>query len=120
MDKKRLALAVTATSVAAATALGMTATTASANTPATKTTLSSWPGIGTGGLIIRDVNGNDLGSGIGEAQYFKFIACGPKNSGLIQVVQELRGNKGGGGWGSLYSGYVKQKYTQAPSMFPCN
>lgn len=82
------------------------------------TAISSFPASGTGGLIIRDANGTDLGSGIGENQDFGFNGCGPKGSGLIKVVQLKRGT--GGGWGKLYAGYVKQKYTQLPSMFPCN
>jgi hypothetical protein len=115
-------LATLATSTALVT---LTATTASA-APATKsltakeagTSISSFPASGTGGLILRDINGRDLGSGIGESQDFGFNGCGPKGSGLIRVVQLKR--NGGGGWGSLYSGFVKQRYTQLPSMFPCN
>lgn len=76
----------------------------------------SGPAPGTGGLILRDINGRDLGSGIGEMQDFVFESCGP--NGLIEVTQLRRG--GGGGWGSLYRGYVRKAYTQIPSMFPCN
>lgn len=82
------------------------------------TIISSFPASGTGGLILRDINGRDLGSGIGENQHFGFNGCGPEGSGLIKVIQTKRGT--GGGWGNLYAGFVKQKYTQAPSMFPCN
>lgn len=116
---KRTALAVTTAAATVAT-LGFTATTASAatNESNAKSIISSWPATGTGGLILRDSSGNDTGSGIGEKQDFEFSGCGPKGSGLIKVVQVKRG--GGGGWGSSYSGFVKQKYTQLPSMFPCN
>lgn len=78
-------------------------------------TITSWPAVGTGGLILRDENGNDLGSGIGEGQDFEFIECGPAGSGLIMVNQLTRGS--GGGWGSLYSGYVKAEWTMMPSQF---
>lgn len=80
--------------------------------------MTSGPAPGTGGLILRNSAGADLGSGIGENQNFKFVTCGPSGSGLIKVVQLKR--NGGGGWGNLYKGYVKQAYTQIPSMFPCN
>lgn len=79
---------------------------------------TSFPASGTGGLIIRDVHGNDLGSGIGEQQAFQFLECGPAGSGLVKVHQLTRG--GGGGWGNLYGGYVRHQYTQLPSMFPCD
>lgn len=78
-------------------------------------TFTSWPAPGTGGLILRDEHGNDLGSGIGEQQDFRLIECGPENSGLIRVEQLTRG--GGGGWGTLYEGYVKVEWTMVPSMF---
>lgn len=119
---KRTALTAVATTAATVTLVGFTATAATAapvhNTKATKSMINSWPASGTGGLILRDSNGNDTGSGIGEQQNFDFDSCGPKSSGLIKVVQVKRG--GGGGWGSSYEGFVKQKYTQLPSMFPCN
>lgn len=118
MQTKRLALTLAATTAATLTTFGMTSATASAATPTVKSSISSWPALGTGGLILRDSNGNNLGSGIGENQDFSFTGCGPQGSGLIKVVQVKRG--GGGGWGSLYSGYVKKQYTQAPSLFPCN
>jgi hypothetical protein len=82
--------------------------------PATGT-ITSWPAVGTGGLILRDENGNDLGSGIGEGQDFEFIQCGPEGSGLVKVNQLTRGS--GGGWGDLYSGYVKAEWTMAPGQF---
>lgn len=104
-------IAISAAAVAAAITLA-TATTASA-APASAPSYSSAPAPGTGGLILRDINGSDLG----EKQGFHFIKCGPKGSGLIKVNQYTRG--GGGGWGTLYEGYVKQRYTQIPSMFPC-
>ena len=86
--------------------------------PATGT-ITSWPAVGTGGLILRDENGNDLGSGIGEGQDFEFIQCGPEGSGLVKVNQLTRGS--GGGWGDLYSGYVKAEWTMAPGQFNfCN
>ena len=108
----------TAAVTIAVTAAGTTAATASGNLPPNRSaSYHSAPAPGTGGLILRDIRGNDLGSGIGEKQGFDFIACGPKGSGLIKVNQYTRGN--GGGWGNLYTGYVKQRYTQIPSMFPC-
>lgn len=76
------------------------------------------PAPGTGGLILRDSSGKDLGSGIGEGQNFKFVKCGPANSGLVYVQQTTRGT--GGGWGNKYSGYVKQEFTSNPSAFTCN
>jgi len=71
--------------------------------------LTDFPAEGTGGLILRDENGNDLGSGIGEGQAFQLTECGPEGSGLIKVNQTLRGE--GGGWGELYDGYVKVEWT---------
>lgn len=106
--------------------VGLTAaTTASASAATGSGTViksgTSWPASGTGGLILRDRYGNNTGSGIGENQDFKFRWCGPKGSGLIFVTQLKRGNEGGGGWGSAYSGYVKKQYTQLPSMWSfCN
>lgn len=78
-------------------------------------TRTSGPAPRTGGLILRDAEGRDLGSGIGEGQQFKFTGCGPTGSGLIRVRQTTRGN--GGGWGTLYSGYVKKRWTMAPQMW---
>lgn len=75
----------------------------------------SWPAVGTGGLILRDKYGNDLGSGIGEKQDFAFLSCGGDGSGLVKVRQLTRGT--GGGWGDLYEGYVKTKWTMAPVLF---
>lgn len=77
---------------------------------------------GTGGLIFRDEHGTDLGSGIGERQKFIFVNCGPKNSGLISVYQlDSQSEDGvGGGWGPLYTGYVKKAYTENPGDYPCN
>lgn len=77
---------------------------------------------GTGGLVFRDEQGNDLGSGIGENQSFIFVNCGPENSGLISVYQmdTASDDNIGGGWGGLYTGYVKKKFTENPSDYPCN
>lgn len=116
---------IASTALSAAAMIALTATSANA-APAVKSltakearvSITSWPAIGTGGLILREINGRDKGSGIGEEQTFGFNGCGPKGSGLIKVVQLTRGK--GGGWGSEYAGFVKQKYTQLPSMFPCN
>lgn len=106
------------TTLATTTALvGLTATTATATPNAPHTTVTSWPASGTGGLILRDIKGKDLGSGIGERQSFEFVNCGPKNSGLIRVRQITRGE--GGGWGDLYEGHVRAKFTQSPAMYPC-
>lgn len=79
------------------------------------------PAKGTGGLVLRDVNGRDTGSGIGQKQTFQFMSCGPKGSGLIYVMQlDRRGGWGvGGGWGDLYGGYVKKAYTAHPGAYPC-
>lgn len=103
--------------------VGVTATVATAapNTETTNTaphtTVTSWPASNTGGLILRDTDGNDLGSGIGEQQSFEFVNCGPDGSGLIRVRQITRGE--GGGWGHLYEGHVKADFTQRPDMYPC-
>lgn len=80
--------------------------------------LTHTPARGTGGLILRNENGTNLGSGIGPSQRFDFIACGPKGSGLIHVNQIDRNTTGG--WGPLYAGYVKKQYTSDPSSYPCN
>ena len=69
------------------------------------------PQRGTGGLIIRDEDGRDTGSGIGEGQVFDILECGPKGSGLVLVNQDTSVH--GGGWGTLYTGYVKWKYVEA-------
>lgn len=74
----------------------------------------SAPAPGTGGLIFRDAQGRDLGSGMGEGDQFEFIKHGPAGSGLIYVKQIT---KGMGGWGTEYIGYVKVKYTMAPELF---
>jgi hypothetical protein len=108
---RALATGVTA---AALTATAVIASPATANA----STTTSWPANGTGGLNIRNSAGTYLGSGIGEDQTFQFLHCGPSGSGLIYIRQLTRGH--GGGWGSLYKGYVKQRWTQLPSMFPCN
>lgn len=111
----RIPRIVTAGALAATlTGIGLVATAG----PASAATLTSWPATGTGGLNIRNSSGVYLGSGIGEGQTFKFVHCGPKGSGLIYVHQLTKGH--GGGWGSLYKGYVKQRWTQMPSMFDCN
>lgn len=79
-------------------------------------TTESSPAAGTGGLIFRDENGRDLGSGIGEGD--RFVWNGEKRTVngevLIWIKQTTSGN---GGWGSLYSGWVKAQYTQAPVLF---
>lgn len=76
---------------------------------------------GTGGLVFRDEDGNDLGSGMGEGQQFIFTDCGPKGSGLINVYQLDKAEDGKpGGWGALYAGYVKKAYTDNASTYPCN
>lgn len=80
--------------------------------------LTHTPAPGTGGLVLRNAKGRDLGSGIGQKQRFQFMYCGPKDSGLIYVNQVDR--KTTGGWGGLYAGYVKKKYTSSPASYPCN
>lgn len=79
------------------------------------------PAKGTGGLVLRDTNGRDLGSGIGERQSFIFVNCGPVGSGLIDVIQLDNAREEGitGGWGKLYGGFVKKAYTSNPSDYPC-
>lgn len=107
------------TSAATLALIGGTATAATATAPsAVQSTITSWPASGTGGLILRDIKGKDLGSGIGEKQSFEFVNCGPTGSGLIRVRQLTRGE--GGGWGDLYEGHVRAKFTQLPDMFPCS
>jgi hypothetical protein len=75
------------------------------------------PAPGTGGLIFRDKNGNDLGSGMGEGDTFQYLnqktttADGTK---LIYVEQITKGN---GGWGNLYKGWVRQQYIGVPSAY---
>lgn len=64
------------------------------------------PAAGTGGLIIRNSSGHDLGSGIGEGQTFRILNSGP--GGLVKVEQVSRGT--GGGWGAQYTGYVLSQY----------
>lgn len=68
------------------------------------------PQPGTGGLILRDDEGRDTGSGIGERQIFDILECGPRGSGLVLVNQDTSIH--GGGWGTQYTGYVKWKYVQ--------
>jgi len=76
------------------------------------------PKPGTGGLILRDDEGNDTGSGIGEDQIFDILECGPKGSGLVLVNQTTRGH--GGGWGTQYGGMVKWKYVEThDKKFDC-
>lgn len=79
-------------------------------------TATSSPAAGTGGLIFRDENGRDLGSGIGENDRFEWNGEKRIINGevLIWVKQITSGN---GGWGTLYSGWVKAQYTQAPVLF---
>lgn len=70
---------------------------------------SGHPAPGTGGLIFRDKNGNDLGSGMGESDRFTLTGSASTIDGIkyIEVEQTTRGH---GGWGSLYRGYVKAQY----------
>ena len=67
------------------------------------------PAPGTGGLIFRDRNGNDLGSGMGENDRFPLPGNASTVDGVkyIEVEQTTRGH---GGWGSLYRGYVKAQF----------
>lgn len=112
----RARLAITASTVVLAGAsVAVIPTSASAQPRTSSDSLITWPASGTGGLILRDKKGHDLGSGIGENQNFEFNECGPKGSGLIYVEQLKWGS--GGGWGDLYTGYVKIKYTKKPGMF---
>lgn len=113
----RISLALAATAAVTATTTAVAAAAPVKTTKSAANSIFSGPAQGTGGLILRNANGTDLGSGIGEGQGFYFLSCGPKGSGLIKVRQHTRGT--GGGWGNLYTGYVKQRYTQIPSMFPC-
>lgn len=79
------------------------------------TALSS-PAAGTGGLIFRDQNGRDLGSGIGEMDRFTWDGAKRTVNGEVLIFVKQT-TSGGGGWGTLYSGWVKAAYTQAPVMF---
>lgn len=114
---KRRFITVLATAATAAGTVLVVAPSASASDEVIPSTgvVTSWPAGGTGGLILRDERGNDLGSGIGEGQDFEFVECGPAGSGLIRVNQLTRGE--GGGWGPLYEGYVKIEWTMRPSQF---
>jgi hypothetical protein len=78
---------------------------------------TSSPAPGTGGLIFRDENGRDLGSGMGESDQFEWMgrkATAPNGTKLIYVKQTTRGV---GGWGSLYEGWVRAQFTMAPQFF---
>lgn len=67
------------------------------------------PAPGTGGLIFRDENGNDLGSGMGENDRFMLTGRASTRDSVkyVEVEQTTRGH---GGWGSLYKGYVKAQF----------
>lgn len=110
-----VALPIAATAVAAFGLATAPTATAAQGLPDDIGGITSWPEVGTGGLILRDAQGNNLGSGIGEKQDFEFVECGPAGSGLIKVNQLTRGT--GGGWGDLYEGYVKARWAMMPSMF---
>lgn len=78
---------------------------------------TSAPAQGTGGLIFRDENGRDLGSGMGENDQFDWLgrkAVTADGTKLIYVKQITRGV---GGWGSLYEGWVRAQFTMAPQLF---
>lgn len=116
---KRVVTVVAVTATALGTVLTVAPAASAQSTlrdpQAVRGSITSWPAQGTGGLILRDRHGNDLGSGIGEGQDFEFTACGDEGSGLVKVRQLTRGT--GGGWGSLYDGYVKIEWTSAPVLF---
>lgn len=75
------------------------------------------PAQNTGGLIFRDQNGRDLGSGMGENDQFEWEgrkATARNGEKLIYVKQITRGV---GGWGSLYEGWVRAEFTLTPQQF---
>ena len=72
---------------------------------------------GTGGLVLRDHNGADLGSGIGEGDRFTWSGERRRLPGGTVLVKVTQDTRGGGGWGPLYSGWVRAAYTSDPSMF---
>lgn len=135
MNKKTIAAGAAAAALAGTIALGGTASASSCPSGQVKVmgqcgtvtsteadekggrNVQSGPARGTGGLIFRDENGRDLGSGMGEND--QFVWNGKKHTTadgtkLIYVKQVTRGV---GGWGSLYEGWVRQQFTMAPALF---
>ncbi|QBZ71918.1 hypothetical protein SEA_KRADAL_19 [Streptomyces phage Kradal] len=78
---------------------------------------TSAPAAGTGGLIFRDANGRDLGSGIGEEDQFEWYGQKKTLADGTVLIYVKQSTRGGGGWGSLYSGWVRAQFTQAPVLF---
>lgn len=131
MNKKTIAAGAAAVALTGTLALGGTASAADCGSSQVSTaygcgsvsgdnegvgTTTSSPAAGTGGLIFRDQNGNDLGSGLGERDQFEWHGDKRVVDGTVLIfVKQM--TTGGGGWGSLYSGWVKAEFTQAPSIF---
>lgn len=85
-------------------------------------TTQSSPAAGTGGLIFRDGSGapaidsDGNQSGIGERDRFDWSGEKRVVGGTVLIFVKQT-TQGGGGWGSLYSGWVKAEFTQAPVLF---
>ncbi|MFD7954342.1 hypothetical protein ACFV4X_12690 [Streptomyces ardesiacus] len=113
---KRLAAAFAAATATAALITVGTATSAAANTSAYADEYFGTPKSGTGGLILRTVNGAPTNSGISEGTRFEFLGRCVRAGGvdLIKVHQTEPG-----GWGLSYTGYVRRAFANVPPNMPC-
>lgn len=110
----RLAAALAAATATAALITVGTATSAAANTYADE--YYGTPKSGTGGLILRTVNGAPTNSGISEGTRFEFLGRCVRAGGvdLIKVHQTEPG-----GWGPSYTGFVRRAFANVPPNMPC-
>lgn len=76
------------------------------------------------GVDFRDEAGNKTGSGFYPANAFEYLGKkkhGKNGDGTLILVRQLtRADDGSvtqSGYGSLYKGWIPEKYTQAPEMF---
>ncbi|WGV35718.1 hypothetical protein SEA_FRANKENWEENIE_24 [Streptomyces phage Frankenweenie] len=75
------------------------------------------PAPGTGGLIFRDQNGRDLGSGMGEGDTFQYLDRKTTTADGTKLIYVKQITKGNGGWGNLYQGWVRQQFVGVPSAY---
>ena len=75
------------------------------------------PAPNTGGLIFRDKNGRDLGSGMGENDQFEWLGRKTVTADGTKLIYVKQTTRGVGGWGSLYEGWVRSQFTLAPQQF---
>lgn len=70
------------------------------------------PKPGSGGLIFRDEQANNLGSGMYENARFTTTGNTVTVNGIKLIEVEQISQPGLDGYGPLYKGYVKEQYTE--------